>query len=106
MAGQFKYFFAAIDGLHCPIRYPADRTESMKQYYNFKNLYSVLLLTLVDTDYRFIWANIVALGNKYYSIYFQSTLFWEKITKGELIPNKIQTVDHSSNLKFLVMVRS
>ena len=60
---QYKYAFAAIDGWHCPIKCPAGVTESMKQYYNFKNFYSVVLLALVDAHYRFIWASIGARGN-------------------------------------------
>ena len=32
----------------------------MKQYYNFKNFYSVVLLALVDASYRFTWVSLVA----------------------------------------------
>ena len=52
---QFKYAFAAIDGSHCPIKCPAGGAESMKQYYNFKYFYSVVLLVLADAYYRFIF---------------------------------------------------
>ena len=90
---QFKYAFAAIDGSHCPIKCPAGGAESMKQYYNFKNFYSVILLALVDAHYRFIWASIGAPGNTHGSTYFQSTSLWENITKGEIIPKKVQTID-------------
>ena len=65
----------------------------MKQYYNFKKSYSDVLLALVDAHYRFIWASIRAPGNTPDLTYFQSTSLWEKITKGELIPSKVQTVD-------------
>ena len=51
---QYKYAFAAIDGWHCPIKCPSGGIESIKQYYNFKNFYSVVLLALVDAHYRFI----------------------------------------------------
>ena len=90
---HYKYVFAALDGLHCSIKCPAGGEESMKEYYNFKNFYSVLLLALVDAYFRFLWASIGATGNTRYSIYFQSTSLWEKIAKGELIPSKVQTID-------------
>ena len=90
---QFRYAFAAIDGSHCPIKCPAGGVESMKQYCNFKKFYSDALLALADAHYRFIWASIGAPGNTHDSTYFQSTSLWEKITKGKLIPSKIQTVD-------------
>ena len=66
----------------------------MKQYYNFKKFCSDALLALVDVHYRFIWASIRAPGNTPDLTYFQSTSLWEKITKGELIPCKVQRVDH------------
>ena len=46
--------------------------EAMKQYYNFKNFYSVVLLGLIDANYRFIWASLGAPGNTYDSTYFQA----------------------------------
>ena len=90
---QYKYAFAAIDGSHYPIKCLAGGAESMKQYYNFKNLYLVVLLALVDAHYRFIWASIGAPGNTHKSTYFQTTSLWEKNTTGELIPIKVQTID-------------
>ena len=45
---------------HLPIKCPSGGQEAMKQYYNFKNFYSVVLLGLVDANYRFIWASLRA----------------------------------------------
>ena len=36
---QFKYAFAAIDGLHYPIKCPAGWAECMKQHYNLKKIF-------------------------------------------------------------------
>ena len=101
------YAFVALERSHCPISCPAAGPEPMKQYYNFKKFYSAVLLALVDAHYRFIWASIGAPGNTHYLAYFQSTSLWEKITKGELIPSKVQTIDDFKFcLKFLMMVLS
>ena len=51
---QFPFAFCGIDGSHLPIKCPNGGSESMKQYYNFKNFYSVILLALVDAKYRII----------------------------------------------------
>ena len=40
---QFPYAFCAIDGSHLPIKCPDGGGEAMKQYYSFKNFYSVIL---------------------------------------------------------------
>ena len=44
---QFPYASAAIDGSHFPIKCPSCEQEAMKQYYNFKNFYSVVHLVLL-----------------------------------------------------------
>ena len=69
---QFKFAFAAIDCSHLPIKCPPGGPEVIKQYHNFKNFYSAVLLALVDAKYRFIWAALVAPGNTHDSTYFQS----------------------------------
>ena len=65
----------------------------MKQYYNFKNLYSVVLLALVDAKYRFIWASLGAPGNTHDSTYFQSNSLWDEINAGKVLPDKNCVVD-------------
>ena len=52
--------------MKCPFGGP----EAVKQYHNFKNFYFIILLALVDSKYRFIWASIGAPGNTH-----DSTLF-------------------------------
>ena len=86
---QFRFAFSAIDGSHLPIRCPPGGLESMKQYHNFKNFYSVVLLALVDAKYRFIWAALGAPGNTHDSAYFQST-FYSEIMQGKVLPKEFQ----------------
>ena len=50
---QFPCCFGAIDGCHAPIKCPAGGRESNKEYHNFKNFYSVALMAIVDSQYRF-----------------------------------------------------
>ena len=71
---------------------PAGGPEEMKQYHNFKNFYSVILLALVDAKYRFIWAALGAPGNTHDFTYFQSTRLWENITEERVLPEKFQFI--------------
>ena len=64
----------------------------MKQYHNFKNVYSVIVLALVDAKYRFIWAALGAPGNTHDSTYIQSTPLWENITEERVLPEMFQFV--------------
>ena len=89
---QFRFAFSAIDGSHLPIKCPNGGPESMKQYHNFKNFYSVVLFALVDAKYRFIWAAIGAPGNTHDSMYFQSTSLYKEIIQGKVLPKQVQKI--------------
>ena len=51
---QFPCCWAAIDGCHIPIKCPPGGLEACKEYHNFKNFYSIVLMGLVDSHYRFL----------------------------------------------------
>ena len=83
---QFPCCWAAIDGCHIPIKCPPGGQEACKEYHNFKNFYSVVLMAMVDSHYRFIWGSCGYPGNSHDSIIFQSTDLWSKIQKGNYLP--------------------
>ena len=51
---QFPFCFGAVDGCHIPIRCPSGGREANKEYHNFKNFYSIVLMGMVDAKYRYI----------------------------------------------------
>ena len=65
---QFSYAFAAVDGSGLPIKCPNGGAQAMKQYFSFKGFYSIVLMALVDEEYRFIWASVGAPGSTHDSI--------------------------------------
>ena len=81
---QFSYAFPAIDG--CP---PGGR-ESNKEYHNFKEFYSIVLMALVDAKYRFIWANCGMAGNTHDSMILQSTLLYKKIPDFDFVEGVVK----------------
>ena len=90
---QFPYTFAAVDGSHLPIKCPKGGAQAMKQYFNFKGFYSIILMALVDAKYRFIWASVGFPGNTHDYRLFQSTELWSQIIEGKCIPNVVQQVE-------------
>lgn len=70
-----------------PFKCPKGGAEARKEYYNFKNFYSIVLVALVDAKYRFMWESCGLPGNSHNSIIFQSTSLWEKLQQGTVIPN-------------------
>ncbi|XP_014667953.1 PREDICTED: uncharacterized protein LOC106809400 [Priapulus caudatus] len=56
---DFPLCLGALDGKHVAIRQPG---YSGSQFFNYKHFFSVILLALVDADYRFIYVDIGAAG--------------------------------------------
>ena len=84
---QFPCCWAAIDGCHIPIKCPPGGLEACKEYHNFKNFYSIVLMGMVHARYRFVWGSCGFPGNSHDSIIFQSTCLWGQIQEEGFIPN-------------------
>jgi hypothetical protein len=52
---NFPHVIGAIDGKHIACKSPAN-TES--DYFNYKGLFSVILLAVVTSDYKFLWIDV------------------------------------------------
>ena len=74
---QFTYAFAAIDGCHISIKCSVGGPESAKEYHNFKNFYSIVMMAMVDVKNQIIWASAGFAGNAHDSIIFQPQIFMQ-----------------------------
>ena len=85
-AWQFPCCWSAVDGCHIPIKCHPGELESCKEYHNFKNFFSVVLMGMVDSKYRFVWASCGYPGNSHDSVIFQSTDLWNQIKNQDYLP--------------------
>lgn len=84
--------WGAVDGCHLSICCPRGGQQSQKEYHNFKNFYSIVLMAIVDAECRFTWASVGCPGNSHDSIILQSTQMWQRITCGCAIPQMTKKI--------------
>ena len=83
---------------HMPIRCPR---QAWSLYFNYKGFHSLVLMGLVDTDYKFIWFDIAACGSSSDSQIFLYNDLRQKIEDNTLaFPLKESLVDHGPQVQY------
>ncbi|XP_073416328.1 uncharacterized protein [Dendrobates tinctorius] len=77
---QFPNCIGALDGKHIRVRKPPN---SGSQFYNYKQFFSVMLLVLVDSRYRFVIVDIGAYGRTGDSRVFNSSIMGQRLRNNQ-----------------------
>ncbi|XP_069839531.1 uncharacterized protein [Dendropsophus ebraccatus] len=80
-SAQFPNCLGALDGKHIRVKKPP---HSGSQYYNYKQFFSVVLLALADSDYRFIIVDIGAYGSSSDAGIFRASRLGDRLRSNQL----------------------
>ena len=78
---QLPHCLGAIDGKHIALRKP---NSSGSLYYNYKNFFSIVLLAVVDADYKFLWADVGGVGHQSDAQIYNGSNFKDCLDQGLL----------------------
>lgn len=78
---NFPHCIGAVDGKHIRIVCPE---QSGSMFYNYKDYYSIVLMAIADSSYRFMFVSIGSYGKDCDSSIFRETTLWKSIENGSL----------------------
>ncbi|KAH9629648.1 hypothetical protein HF086_001119 [Spodoptera exigua] len=78
---NFPNCIGAVDGKHIRIRSPP---KSGSLFFNYKGYNSIVLLAIVDSQYRFMYVDIGAYGKESDSTIFHNTKLYDLLMRGDL----------------------
>ncbi|XP_041366800.1 putative nuclease HARBI1 [Gigantopelta aegis] len=94
MRWNVPHAYGALDGKRVAIRKPP-KTGTM--YYNYKGFFSVVLMAVVDADYKFMWIDVGGFGSQSDAQIYNQSELKECLEDGSiglpppsLLPNDIQ----------------
>lgn len=78
---NFPHCCGAIDGKHIAIKKPP---QTGTLYYNYKGFFSMVLLGVVDADYKFLWADVGSNGSASDAGVFNGSVLEPALREGRL----------------------
>ena len=91
----------ALDGKHTPIRCPQGAGSL---YHNYKGFHSIVILVLVDGDYKFLWMDVGVVWSSSDAQIIKNSDFRHKIEDGSIrFPKSESLVIGGPNVNFFIL---
>lgn len=100
---KFPHCIGVIDGKHVVLQSPP---HTGSEYYNYKNSFSIVLMALVSSDYRFIYADIGSQGRISDGGVLRNSLLWQKICSNSLnlpTPSPLHGSNTSTDIPYVFL---
>lgn len=98
---NFPNCIGSIDGKHVRIKCPA---KSGSMFFNYKQFFSVVLLAIVDANYRFLMIDVGAYGKDSDSGVFSNSEIYRNIENGSLpLPKDLQLPNFQQKAPFVLV---
>ena len=79
---NFPHVIGAIDGKHIACKSPANTGSN---YFNYKGFFSVILLAVVTSDYKFLWIDVSGKGSSSDAHIYNASDFREGLKNNDII---------------------
>ena len=79
---NFPHVIGAIDGKHIACKAPANTGSD---YFNYKGFFSVILLAVVTSDYKFLWIDVSGKGSSSDAHIYNASDFREGLQNNDII---------------------
>lgn len=98
---NFPHCVGALDGKHVIIKKP---DNAASEYFNYKKTHSIVLMGLVDANYKFLYINCGAKGSNSDGGVWSRTKFCQKMYDGSLnIPSPSSLPGRSMDVPYVVI---
>ena len=98
---NIPHALGALDGKHIPIRCPR---RGGSPYHNYKGFHSIVLLALVDGDYKFLWVDLGTAGSSSDAQIFKHSDLRHKIEDGTIgFPESESLVDDGPKVNYFIL---
>lgn len=100
----FPHCIGALDGKHVVLESPV---HSGSEFFNYKKDFSIVLLALVDADYRFIFADVGCQGRMSDGGVLRNSILWDKMNDNTLnLPRPYPLPGRNSNMPYVFVADS